>query len=100
VFVSPAPDRTLRRASDEIWGWAWSANKVRSVDVSTDGGSTWHEAVLEARSERSWQRFSYVWSDRKSGAHELMCRATDQDGNTQPHDRARNAIYGITVTST
>jgi hypothetical protein len=69
VFVSPAPDRTLRRASDEIWGWAWSANEVRSVDVSTDGGSTWHEALLEARSERSWQRFSYVWSDRKSGAH-------------------------------
>ena len=98
VFVSPAPDAQLTRGPQEIWGWAWSASAVQSVEVSTDGGVTWNEAELEPRVQRTWQKFSFSWTDGKSGAHELLCRATDSAGNTQPLTGARNAVYGVTVT--
>jgi len=97
VIVSPAPDSKLTAGDIEIWGWAWSAGDVACVDVSTDGGMTWRDARLEPRSQRSWQRFSYPWSARRSGAHELLCRATDIEGETQPLEGVRNAVYSITV---
>lgn len=98
VFVSPAPDQNLTQGTQEIWGWAWSASAVEAVQVSTDGGETWNDAELEQRVQRTWQRFSYDWTALASGTHELLCRATDADGNIQPLSGARNAVYGVTVT--
>lgn len=98
VIVSPGPDDTLRTGDIEVWGWAWSASEVQSVDVSTDGGITWLHALLEPRSQRSWQRFSYQWSARHSGTHVLLCRATDIRGETQPLGGARNAVFSVNLT--
>ncbi len=97
IIVSPAPDVTLQAGTHEIWGWAWSATEVQSVEVSIDGGNSWQEADLEPRSQRSWQRFSYNWSAHNSGNHELLCRAMDVEGRTQPIDGARNAVYSLAV---
>ena len=97
LIVSPAPDSNLQTGDHEVWGWAWSSCEVQSVDVSTDGGISWHQARLEPRSHRSWQRFSYGWSARQAGTHQLLCRATDAQEVTQPLDGARNAVYAITV---
>lgn len=98
VFVAPAPDEELPGGTLKIWGWAWSASAVQSVQVSTDGGATWNEAELEPRVQRTWQKFSCKWAADKPGTHELLCRATDSDGNIQPLTGARNAVYAITVT--
>ena len=98
VFVSPAPKSTLTRDATEIWGWAWSNSEIRSAEVSTDGGKSWVEAALEPPNDRSWQRFSYVWSPRRAGTYELRCRVTDIKGEGQPVDGARNAVYSVTVT--
>ena len=98
VIVSPAPDSRWPTGDVEIWGWAWSVCDVGSVEVSTDGGIAWHKASVEPRSQRSWQRFSYRWPARRPGTQELLCRATDVQGVTQPLDGARNAVYVITVT--
>ncbi|NNE83852.1 MAG: molybdopterin-dependent oxidoreductase [Alphaproteobacteria bacterium] len=97
IIVSPAADSRLPTGDREIWGWAWAASDVVSVEVSTDGGGTWHAAELEPRSQRSWQRFSYRWPAPQSGNYDLRCRATDIHGETQPADGARNAIYSINV---
>ena len=74
------------------------AMSIEGVEVSTDGGLTWNQADLEPRSHRSWQRFSMRWPARRTGTHELLSKATDVQGQTQPLDDARNAVYVISVT--
>ncbi|HEV8250487.1 MAG TPA: sulfite oxidase [Gaiellaceae bacterium] len=76
-FLAPGPCRLTGRA----WsGWA----PIERVEVSTDGGETWADAVLEEPlSVYAWRGWSYEWN-AEPGEHELCCRATDAAGNTQP----------------
>lgn len=78
------PNSVLSAGSHEIHGMAWSAHGVQRVEVSTDGGETWHDAELATDlGQYSWRRFSYTWQ-ACSGQHELVARATNQAGNVQP----------------
>jgi sulfane dehydrogenase subunit SoxC len=69
----------------EIAGLAWSgAGKVRTVEVSADGGATWHEAALQAPVvARSATRFRMPWNWNGQPAL-LQSRATDELGRVQP----------------
>lgn len=69
----------------EISGFAWSGNgKIRRVDVSTDGGKSWFEAVLqEPVMDKSLVRFRYPWIWDGAPAI-LMSRAVDSSGDIQP----------------
>ncbi len=53
------------------------ADGVTLVDVSTDGGATWHRASGTS----SW---SYVWTPGTAGPVTLKSRATDDDGREIP----------------
>ena len=66
-------------------GRSWSAaGAIRHVDVSTDGGRHWRRARRVGGSEgHAWQRWEVDWRPA-AGAHELLARATDVRGNTQP----------------
>ena len=66
-------------------GRAWSGwGPISRVEVSTDGGESWSDAdVGPAVGEYAWSGWSFRW-DAVPGEHELMCRATDAPGNTQP----------------
>ena len=68
-----------------LTGRAWAGLlSVASVEVSTDGGSTWSKARLRKRTHPfAWQAWSYDW-DAAPGHYELCARATDADGNLQP----------------
>ncbi|MEM7221437.1 MAG: molybdopterin-dependent oxidoreductase [Pseudomonadota bacterium] len=98
VIVSPRPGGVLPGGPTEVWGWAWSDGAVRGVEVSVDGGRTWHAADVEARRQRSWQRFSYRWLADVPGDFELCSRAADADGQGQPMADARNAVHKVRVT--
>ena len=98
MFVSPAPEGRLTMEASTIWGRAWSSSEIVSVEISFDSGNTWEEAQIEPRFQRSWQKFSTDWLPPKPGEYHLQCRATDQDGRTQPASGARNAVYTVTVT--
>ena len=69
----------------EISGFAWSGNgKIRRVEVSTDGGKSWFEAVLqEPVMDKSLVRFRYPWIWDGAPAM-LMSRAVDSSGDIQP----------------
>ena len=69
----------------EISGFAWSGNgKIRRVEISTDGGKTWFEAVLqEPVMDKSLVRFRYPWIWDGAPAI-LMSRAVDSSGDIQP----------------
>jgi hypothetical protein len=57
---------------------------VRRVEVSPDGGATWSRARLGRSRQRGWAQWSWVWKRPPAGNHELMARASDAAGRTQP----------------
>ncbi len=69
-----------------LTGRAWSGTRpIRSVEVSTDGGTTWRRANTHGPNLReAWVRWELPWTPRATGAAQLLARATDRDGRTQP----------------
>ncbi|WP_232345108.1 sulfite oxidase [Actinoplanes awajinensis] len=76
-----------------LTGRSWSANgPIRHVEVSTDGGLTWRRAHrVGASIEGAWQRWELDWQP-SAGAHELLARATDVHGHTQPEVARYNTL--------
>ncbi|WP_406370266.1 sulfite oxidase [Streptomyces sp. NBC_01550] len=75
-----------------LTGRSWSGGApVRTVEVSTDGGTRWRRARLrdEPRSG-SWVRWSADWLPKERGPAVLMARATDRTGRTQPDVAVHN----------
>jgi hypothetical protein len=67
-----------------LHGRSWSgAGRIASVDVSTDGGTTWRPARLTEPGQ-AWTRWQFRWPGATTGWHTLMARATDVTGRTQP----------------
>jgi len=90
-----------------IRGYAWSgAGAIDQIEVSVDGGETWHSAHLEEPRDRfMWVRWSYRWDVRRRGTYSLMSRATDEVGRVQSREPRYNnmrknfsAIVGYSVT--
>jgi DMSO/TMAO reductase YedYZ molybdopterin-dependent catalytic subunit len=76
-----------------LTGRSWSAGgPIRRVDVSTDGGVRWRRARFTGRSPGgAWQRWELDWRPSE-GSHELLARATDVHGNTQPEVTRYNTL--------
>jgi sulfane dehydrogenase subunit SoxC len=77
----------------QITGLAWSgAGAVRKVEISTDGGQTWHAAELQSPVYRiAHTRFGLNWKwDGKECL--IMSRCTDELGTVQP-TRAESAKF-------
>jgi hypothetical protein len=53
---------------------------VAGVEVSTDGGSTWHPATLATDGSGNW---SYTWTAAGSGSVVIKSRAADDSGNIE-----------------
>ena len=88
-------------------GRAWSGRApIRRVEVSTDGGSTWNDThVEEGPSPWAWSGWSFDWDAAEPGDVELLCRASDAAGNSQPLEPtwnvggySNNAVQRIQVT--
>ncbi|MFI5897687.1 sulfite oxidase [Actinoplanes sp. NPDC051513] len=79
--------RTVR-----LTGRSWSAGgPIRHVDVSTDGGRRWRRARPAGPTAGAWQRWELDWRPAV-GNHELLARATDVHGHTQPDVTRHNTL--------
>jgi DMSO/TMAO reductase YedYZ molybdopterin-dependent catalytic subunit len=69
-----------------LTGRSWSGTgSIKSVDISTDGGTTWTPATLHgANLPNAWARWKYNWTPPATGSYTLRARATDSAGNVQP----------------
>jgi DMSO/TMAO reductase YedYZ molybdopterin-dependent catalytic subunit len=79
--------RIAERERIELQGRAWSGRaQIARVEVSTDGGETWGDAVLEPDPDHrwAWTGWTFAWEPPTSGSFTLCCRATDAAGETQP----------------
>jgi DMSO/TMAO reductase YedYZ molybdopterin-dependent catalytic subunit len=70
----------------ELTGWALAGpSGIRQVEVSTDGGATWHPARLaENRSPYIWTVWKYRFAPSKVGDYLVRVRAADGAGTFQP----------------
>lgn len=86
VITFPSADMMLPKPGYyEIKGIAWTGRgRVRSVEVSADGGKTWAQANIENAPEPMCTvRFSLPWSwDGRTAT--LQSRCTDETGDAQP----------------
>jgi sulfite oxidase len=91
-FVSPADGSSHNNGVIELRGIAWSGEqRIARVDVSVDRGITWHAAKLGREDYPSaWRLWRFEWEPLDRGYHQLMCRATDSSGATQPLEAAWN----------
>lgn len=83
----------------KIYGAAWAGEaEVARVEVSMDGGESWHAAKLLGQATRyTWRFWEYRWkTPAQTGRHVVMARATDSRGRVQPMQRdAHRGSYVI-----
>jgi sulfane dehydrogenase subunit SoxC len=97
IITSPAHPQVLSaKGWRPITGLAWSGRGcVTNVEVSTDGGASWHEADLLGPSlPKAHVRFQYMWN-WTGGEALLLSRATDDTGYVQPTHRKLVEVRGI-----
>ncbi len=84
TFPANAADIGL---ATEVRGHAWSGDRtIDSVEISIDFGATWMKAELDdPANSGAWQNFRANVSLPLAGYYEIWARATDSDGEAQPH---------------
>jgi sulfane dehydrogenase subunit SoxC len=86
LITSPSyPGKLAERGWHAVRGLAWTGRgRISRVDVSTDGGRTWHMASLpNGALPMAHTRFEYLWNwDGRSTR--LLSRAVDETGAVQP----------------
>jgi DMSO/TMAO reductase YedYZ molybdopterin-dependent catalytic subunit len=82
--------RSVRAGRVAIIGRAWSGEaQIARVEFGVDGA--WRESGLQPEPcAHAWKEWRSEWN-ATPGEHELACRATDEDGNTQPLEPVWNA---------
>ena len=97
VITRPSPGHRLTtHGFYPISGLAWSGRgKIRQVEVSTDGGTSWRTARLETPArDRALTRFQADrnWTGEPAS---ILSRATDSTGYVQPTREALVAARGL-----
>lgn len=79
--------------ANKIKGVAWDGgNGIAQVEVSTDGGNSWHKAILNQDYGRfSWRQWYLIFQPRHPGEYHIMARATSNSGTSQPLAAVANA---------
>lgn len=86
LITSPSyPGQLAENGWHAVRGIAWSGRgRVTRVDVSTDGGRTWHNAALpNGALPLAHTRFEHLWQWDGRPAR-LLSRAVDETGAVQP----------------
>jgi sulfite dehydrogenase len=91
-ITSPAGDSPLRPGLAQIHGVAFTGGSpVAGVDVSLDGGRTWHKAQFFGPDlgRYAWRQF-VLPARFEPGSYVLSSRAVAADGQVQPELRVEN----------
>ena len=85
IITYPAFPARVEKGWIEIRGIAWSGRgKIVQVEVSTDAGKSWHNALLQTPVlDKAHTAFRYLWN-WNAETTEIMSRAIDETGYVQP----------------
>ncbi len=86
AICEPQAGAALPAGPTRVRGYAVATERaVARVDVSANGGREWRQATLEEGGEEPWSWTLWaVTLDIPRGEHELVVRAWDEAGQTQP----------------
>ena len=92
LIVSPTSGESVKVGPFTIQGVAWSGeSRVAKVELSMDEGRTWEPARLLGEAQPyAWRQWQVAWSAKVPGMLQVVCRATDEQGNIQPPVSAWN----------
>ena len=81
----PRDGDIVRLGAVDLAGVAFAGTRgVSNVEYSTDGGSSWNAASMDAPlSGLTWTLWHASWTPSREGAYRLVVRATDAAGNLQ-----------------
>jgi DMSO/TMAO reductase YedYZ molybdopterin-dependent catalytic subunit len=93
VITSPGDGAEVTGGSVDVRGYAWSGRApLDRVELSADGGGPLATMTVVADAPRfAWHEFMFR-IPLEPGAHVLLARAIDCDGNTQPTTPRWNAL--------
>ncbi len=97
IITQPLPEEILSPGSIVVMGAAYGGEpNPAKVEVSVDGGASWHPAELIGPNERyAWRLWQYIWEVQQTGEYTLMARTRDAAGNRQPETARWNVLgYG------
>ncbi|MFZ0215530.1 MAG: molybdopterin-dependent oxidoreductase [Candidatus Dormiibacterota bacterium] len=97
-FDAPLDGAVLPIGAVLVGGIAFAADRgIQSVEWSTDGGTTWRPATLEAPlSPLTWVRWQATWHPPRAGSYRLAVRARDGKGTLQTSAVANSFPSGAT----
>lgn len=93
VIAAPLDGSAIKPGTPtRISGVAWSGmSPVARVEVSIDRGRTWKPATLGAdKHPFGWRQWHFDWTPSSTGHYNLMARARDIAGDTQPFEQEWN----------
>ncbi|GLQ06999.1 sulfite oxidase [Sneathiella chinensis] len=87
LITAPATNASVAEGDIEVRGHAWSGDRaISAVDISIDFGATWQKAELDAPvNSGAWQNWRAAVKLPVKGYYEIWARATDDQGEAQPH---------------
>lgn len=96
IFVSPEPNQVISAGKEiDVQGVAFDGGfGIAKVEVSTDSGKTWKPAKLDPDlGKYSWRRWHYAFTPAQKGRHDLLVKATNVKGETQPTHQWNRSGY-------
>lgn len=88
AILEPAPETTVPEGPLHVAGYALAGDErtVARVEVSTDRGRSWQQAVVDGPPRPfAWRRW-HAELEAPAGAMEIVARAWDSAGSTQPEE--------------
>jgi len=88
-ILRPQPDSTIALGTYTIRGMAVSGTgrEITRVEVSTDGGLTWRDAVLTSEFVPNvWKHWEFAWQIPNLGQYFILARTYDDTGAAQQEE--------------
>jgi len=84
--VEGMPVKSTITAPEDQSKFAWAGEEaIVRVEISTDGGSRWHDAeLLSPMRHFAWRLWKLDWKPTEPGYYTILSRATDSAGRVQP----------------
>jgi DMSO/TMAO reductase YedYZ molybdopterin-dependent catalytic subunit len=97
-FDTPEEGARLPVGVTTLGGIAFAGDRgIARVEVSTDGGETWNEAMLlPSLGANTWRFWKFPWQPERAADYTIAVRATDGVGTTQPRARREPFPAGAT----
>lgn len=88
VICRPTEGEVIPAGVVLVQGYAIAGDgqRIERVELSADGATTWIQAKLAAEDQPGVWRFWEARLDLAAGEHQLIARAWDSAGHTQPED--------------